>query len=176
MCGIAGLFGDVSGDGQTRAILGRMIETLSAIVVPTLLVPGNNETDDKLLRSCADWKSAVVLHGEGKEIDGTHFFGLGGGVPKTPFPWSFDLSEEEAAEKLEPCPEGAVLIVHSPPKGYVDRAFGRNLGSEAILDAIERKRPRLVLCGHIHQAWTEEAKIGATRVVNVGPEGMFFDL
>ena len=32
-----------------------------------------------------------------------------GGVPPTPFPWSFDLSEDEAAAKLESCP--AVLIV-----------------------------------------------------------------
>lgn len=156
--------------------LGRTIDTLSAITAPTLLVPGNNETDQKLLRACSEWPSATVLHGEGAEIDGVRFFGLGGGVPKTPFPWSFDLGEEEAAEMLEPCPERAVLIVHSPPKGHVDCAFGKHLGSEAILETIERRQPPLALCGHIHQAWGQEARIGPTRVVNVGPDGMFFEV
>jgi Icc-related predicted phosphoesterase len=156
--------------------LNGMIDVLRSIAVPTVLVPGNNETDAALWRACGGWESAHVLHGEGTEIDGVQFFGLGAGVPQTPFPWSFDLDEQEAAEKLQGCPEGAVLVVHSPPKGYVDEAHGRNLGSTAVLAAIEDKRPRLALCGHIHQAWGAEAAIGPTRVVNLGPEGTFFKL
>jgi Icc-related predicted phosphoesterase len=141
-----------AGDYATMHIgLERMIETLSAITVPTVLVPGNAESDTDLWRACAMWPSAEVLHGQAKEIGGIQFFGLGGGVPPTPFPWSFDLSEDEAAAKLEHCPERAVLVVHSPPKGYVDEAHGRHLGSASVLDVIERKRPALVVCGHIHQ-------------------------
>jgi len=156
--------------------LGGVIDALSEITNPTVLVPGNNETDTALWRACGGWKASHVLHGESAEIAGVRFFGLGAGVPKTPFPWSFDLSEEEAAAKLERCPEGAVLVVHSPPKGHVDEAHGRHLGSEAILRAIERTRPPLALCGHIHDAWGQESRVGPTRVVNVGPEGMFFEL
>ena len=111
----------------------------------------------------------TMPHGLGSTIET-----LGGG--SNLFPWSFDLSEDEAAAKLESCPEGAILVVHSPPKGYVDDADGRRLGSEAILAAIERTRPRLVLCGHIHQCWGCEATIGTTPVVNVGPEGRVFDI
>jgi len=117
-----------------------------------------------------------VLHGQALQVAGAQFFGLGGGVPPTPFPWSFDLSEDEAAAKLESCPEGAVLVVHSPPKGYVDEVHGRHLGSRSILEAIERKRPALALCGHVHQYWGGEAAIGTTPVVNLGPEGRFFDI
>jgi uncharacterized protein len=152
------------------------IEVLSAISAPSVLVPGNAETDTELWQACGPWTSAHVLHGQALALDGVQFFGLGGGVPPTPFPWSFDLTEEEAAAKLESCPEGAVLIVHSPPKGYVDRVHGRHLGSRAILEAIERRRPALVLCGHIHQRWGEEAEIGTTPVVNVGPDGRLFEL
>ncbi len=152
------------------------IEVLSAIAAPTVLVPGNAESDTELWRACADWPGAHVLHGEALQLEGAEFFGLGGGVPPTPFPWSFDLSEDEAAAKLESCPEGAVLVVHSPPKGYLDEAHGRHLGSRAILEAIERKRPTLVVCGHIHQCWGSEAAIGTTPVVNVGPEGRFFEV
>lgn len=156
--------------------LASTIEALSAITTPTVLVPGNNETDAELWRVCAVWESACVLHGAGKKIQGVEFFGLGGGVPETPFPWSFDLGEEEAAAKLESCPDGVVLVVHSPPKGYVDEAHGRHLGSEAILRAIERTRPPLAVCGHLHESWGSEAQIGPTLVVNVGPDGRFFEL
>jgi uncharacterized protein len=154
----------------------RTIDVLSALDRPTILVPGNNESVSALWRAAAGFKQAVILHGEGTEIGGTKFFGLGAGVPPTPFPWSWDLSEEDAATKLIGCPEGAVLVVHSPPKGYVDEAFGRHLGSRSILDAIRAKHPPLVLCGHIHQCWGQVATIGATRIVNLGPEGRFFDL
>jgi Icc-related predicted phosphoesterase len=156
--------------------LGKMIDVLSAITVPSVLVPGNNESDSELWKECAVWESATVLHGEGRKIDGVQFFGLGGGVPPTPFPWSFDVTEEEAAAKLERCPDEAVMVLHSPPKGHVDEAHGRHLGSAAILDAIERHRPVLAVCGHVHQAWGAEATIGSTPVVNLGPEGRFFDL
>ena len=166
-----------AGDYATMRIgLARVVDTLSAVAVPTVLVPGNAESDTELRRACAGWPSAEVLHGEAKEIAGTEFFGLGGGVPPTPFPWSFDLSEEEAAAKLEHCPDRTVLVVHSPPKGYVDEVGGRHLGSTSVLEAIDRTRPALVVCGHIHQCWGGEAKIGVTPVVNVGPEGRLLEI
>ena len=145
------------------------IDALAAIETPTVLVPGNNETDAALREACAGWSAARVLHGEATEIDGVAFFGLGGGVPITPWDWSFDLDEDEAAQMLAACPEGAVLVVHSPPKGHVDG--GRRLGSAAILRAIEEKRPPLVVCGHIHEAAGEESTVGASRVLNAGPAG-----
>jgi len=166
-----------AGDYATmRRCLEETIEVLSAIATPSVLVPGNAETDTELWQACGGWPSAQVLHGQAVQVEGLQLFGLGGGVPPTPFPWSFDLSEEAAAAKLESCPEGAVLIVHSPPKGYVDRAHGRHLGSRAILEAIERTRPSLVVCGHIHQCWGSEAAIGTTPVVNVGPDGRLFEI
>jgi uncharacterized protein len=148
------------------------VAVLAAIATPTFLVPGNNETDDELRAACAGWPAATVLHGEGVEVDGVPVFGLGGGVPETPWDWSFDLSEEEAASLLEHCPEAAVLVVHSPPKGHVDKG----IGSAAVLRAIEEKRPRLAICGHVHECWGQESRIGATRVLNVGPVGVLLEL
>lgn len=159
-----------------RLGIDRAIEPLKAIEKPTVLVPGNNESETELAQACEGWESATLLHGSSVDVDGVTFFGLGGGIPVTPFPWSFDLSEPEADEKLAACPEGCVLVVHSPPKGYVDQAHGRHMGSEAILAAIEIKRPLLAVCGHIHDSWGAEAMIGRTAVVNLGPEGRFFDV
>ena len=152
------------------------VDALSAIEAPTVVIPGNNETDDAMRTACAGWEAATVLHGEAAEIAGVEFFGLGAGVPVTPWEWSFDLDEHEAARMLSGLPEGAVLVVHSPPRGHVDTSDGRHLGSEAVLRAIEAKRPPLALCGHIHESWGAESTIGRTRVVNLGPAGTPLEL
>ena len=153
--------------------LGETIDALAAIEAPTVLVPGNNETEDALREAAAGWAAATVLHGEGTEIDGVEFFGLGAGIPITPWDWSFDLSDDEAAERLADCPEGGVLVVHSPPHGHVD--------------ALERRRPprqRRDPRGDRGQAargsrsaatstraGAQSSRIGATEVVNLGPAG-----
>ena len=165
----------VLGVGDFASVHSGLEETigiLSAIEQPTVLVPGNNETEDALRDACNGWDSAIVLHGEGVEIGGVDFFGLGAGVPVTPWDWSFDLDEDEAAAMLASCPDGAVLAVHSPPRGHVDMSRGgEHLGSESVLRVIESKRPRLALCGHIHEAWGERSRIGTTAVINLGPDG-----
>ena len=46
------------------------IDALAAIEAPTVLVPGNNETEDALREAAAGWAAATVLHGEATEIDG----------------------------------------------------------------------------------------------------------
>jgi len=151
------------------------IAALSPISKPTLLVPGNNETEEALREACAGWTAATVLHGEATEVDGTTFFGLGAGVPVTPWDWSFDLSEQEAGAKLTGCPDGAVMVLHSPPKDHVD-GHEKHLGSEAILSAIESRRPPLAVCGHIHECWGEQARVDETRVLNLGPDGTLLEV
>jgi len=150
------------------------IDVLSVIETPTVLVPGNAETDEELRAACADWPSAHVLHGDGCTLAGMPFFGIGGGIPVTPFgAWSYDLAEETAEAMLADCPEGAVLVSHSPPKGVVDRdSKGQSLGSTAIRAAVENRSPRLTVCGHIHGSWGEAETLAASPVVNAGPEGL----
>jgi Icc-related predicted phosphoesterase len=156
--------------------LAETVDALRGVEAPAVLVPGNNETEDALREACRGWDGATVLHGDGCELDGVRFFGLGAGVPVTPWDWSFDLTEEEAAAMLEGCPPDAVLVVHSPPLGHVDQSRGRRLGSAAVRDAIERRSPRLALCGHIHEAWGGESAIGETRILNLGPEGVLIEV
>ena len=152
------------------------IAALAPIETPTVLVPGNNETDAALREAVAGWSAATVLHGEGATIAGAEFYGLGGGVPVTPWEWSFDLDEDAAAAKLAACPEGAILVLHSPPQGHCDAAGGGgHFGSEALLGAIEEKRPRLAVCGHIHESWGCHSQIGETPVHNLGPAGTWLE-
>ena len=157
-----------------RRNLQATIDALSAIETPTVLVPGNAETEEELRSACADWPTIRVLHGDGCTIGGLSFYGIGGGIPVTPFgAWSYDFSEEEAEQLLADCPEGAVLVSHSPPKGVVDRdSKGESLGSTAIRSAIEDRSPPLTVCGHIHGSWGQEGTLASVPVVNAGPDGL----
>ena len=165
----------VAGVGDFASVhegLEQTIAPLRTIDAPLLLVPGNNETANALRSATAGWDGTTVLHGEGTQIDGIDFYGIGAGVPTTPWDWSFDLTDDEAAAMLTALPEHAILLSHSPPKGHVDK----NLGSTAVLDAAQAKYPRAVLCGHIHEQWTNESRIGDTLVRNLGPNGFTLDL
>jgi Icc-related predicted phosphoesterase len=153
------------------------IGALSAIETPTILVPGNNETIEALREAAADWEAATVLHGEAAEIEGAEFFGLGAGIPVTPWDWSFDLDDAAATAMIGDCPEGAILVLHSPPQGHCDSAGGdTHFGSEALLEGIEEKRPALAVCGHIHESWGCESRVGETPIRNLGPKGTWLDV
>ena len=90
---------------------------------------------------------------------------------------SCDLDAQPAANMLTACETADILISHSPPKGHVDvTSTGLSLGSTAVLEAIERIAPPLVLCGHIHDCWGQSSQVGPSKVVNLGPTGTWFDI
>ncbi len=150
------------------------VDVLRAIDRPTILVPGNNESEDELRAACRGWHHAHVLHGSGVTVEGVTFFGLGGGVPVTPFgSWSYDFTEQQAAGLLANCPHGCVLVSHSPPSGAADvSSSGKRIGSTAVRDAILRTRPKLVVCGHVHASAGQRVMLSETLVVNAGPAGV----
>lgn len=170
----------VIGAGDFASIhegLEETISALAAIEAPTVLVPGNNETAEALREAASGWEAATVLHGEGTTIDGVEFFGLGAGIPTTPWEWSFDLDDEAATAMLAACPQAAVLVLHSPPRGHCDAGGdGTHFGSPALLAAIEEKQPRLAVCGHIHESWGCESRVGPTPIRNLGPRGTWLEV
>ncbi len=164
--------------GMPRQELEEMISALMKIEKPTVLVSGNCENTDDLKSACREWQNAHVLHGEQVTIDGMSFYGIGGGIPITPFgSWSYDFSENEASQLLKDCPSGGVLISHSPPKGILDiSSDGRSLGSTAIKETITIKDPLLVICGHIHASAGQIERFGETTIINAGPQGIIWNL
>lgn len=161
---------------NARRDLAQAMNLLGGIAKPMVVVPGNAESAQEL-RDAAH-EGTTVLHGEGAEIEGIALFGLGYGIPTTPFgAWSCDLTEIEAAALLASCQACDILVTHSPPKGIADRTSGgASVGSTTIRDAIARLQPRHALCGHIHDAWGETGRIGRTEVRNLGPKGHIFEV
>lgn len=144
-----------------------------------VFTPGNSESTAELRQACANWPNAHVLHGDSVIVDGVTFFGLGGGIPITPFgAWSYDFTEEEAQHYLSNAPTPCdVLVSHSPPHGALDvSSGGEHLGSTAVSQFIATHQPKLVVCGHIHASAGQKVMVGETAVVNAGPQGIIFEL
>ena len=160
---------------NARRNLPDAMNLLGGISKPMIVVPGNAENLDELHE--AAHAGTTVLHGTGTEIDGIRIFGLGYGVPTTPFgDWSCDLTETEAAAHLAHCDDCDILVTHSPPKGVADKTSGGlSVGSDTIRAAITRLQPAHALCGHIHDSWGVTGQIGTTLVRNLGPEGHIFE-
>lgn len=159
-----------------REGLDQAMAMLSGIEAPMIVVPGNAESHEELMHAALS--NMTVLHGTGCQVGGLSLFGLGYAVPETPFgSWSCDLSETDAETMLADCVQADVMILHSPPKGAGDEtSTGLSVGSTAIRAAIERVRPQLALCGHVHESWGYDGNIGATRVCNLGPTINWFEV
>ena len=156
--------------------LSQVMAVLEQIKKPTVLVPGNHDDLNELKAVCATWSSVHILHGNGTRIGGQEFFGLGYEAPRSSFEsWNRFLTEAEAARMLAPCVNGSILVTHAPPYGVADeQANGTHEGSTAIRAAIEERRPRLHLCGHIHHSWGRSGQIGSCSVYNLGPTENWF--
>lgn len=61
------------------------------------------------------------------------------------------------------------MVAHGPPRGYGDRARRpggyAHVGSTAMTAALERVRPRVMVCGHIHGGY-RRYRLGDTEIIN----------
>ena len=161
---------------NTRQGLPRAMEMLAGIAAPMVVVPGNAESAEEL-HGCA-LPFMTVLHGQAAEVEGLRIFGLGGGIPETPFgDWSFDLSDRAAARELAKASEIDILVTHSPPKDTGDTtSAGLSIGSESILAAIQTLQPKLAVYGHVHDCWGYRGQIGAAQCAKLGPTPNWFEV
>jgi Icc-related predicted phosphoesterase len=112
-----------------------------------------------------------VIDGARAELDGWTFGFVGGGLIsryRTPN----EIPDDAYAAKLEDVGAVDVLCTHIPPAVpellYDTVARRMERGSEALLAAIRRTRPRYALFGHVHQPLARRVRIGTTECINVG--------
>ena len=160
---------------QARTGLEAFMARLAPIAEKAIYVAGNNESRDELRHAT----EATVLHGTSITWQGLVVAGIGGATPPLPpIPWdSWDLTEAQVETLLSGLPRADILISHSPPHGVADRHGRRgHIGSHAVRDAAIRLAPRLLFCGHIHDAWGETGMVHTTRVHNLGPTPNWFEV
>jgi hypothetical protein len=142
-----------------------------------LIIPGNHDsfaTADFL----AEIYGATNLHGYTAVYDGIGFFGCGGANMGHEA-----LEEEEIYELLRQGHEKIkgykrkILVSHVHPSGTAMEKLSNIVPpSSGLRRAIDRLKPDIVLCGHVHEGSGIEEKVGKSRLINVSRTATILDL
>jgi Icc-related predicted phosphoesterase len=166
------LGGDVVEDDTPEGIVGHF----AGKGKPVLMVPGNH--DFTATPFLAERYGAKNLHAYSLKVGDVGFFGCGGANVGLNA-----LSEDEiyqtlikAFERVKDC-KRKVMVTHVHPSGSLIEQFSRFVkGSPGVRAAIDRLKPDIAICGHVHEAEGIEEKVGGTTVVNVGKRGKVIEL
>ena len=127
---------------------------LNQIPVDTLAITGNIDSAD--VGKGIDESKATKIEMKKVVKKGIPFVGIGRDIRN-------QLGIIEDKNLID---ESCVVVSHEPPLGVQDKVFlGKHAGSEIHREIAEKYKPRLWLCGHIHENPGFD-KIGNTIVVN----------
>lgn len=149
--------------------LKRILKIIAGFGKPTLIVPGNHESEAALREGCSKYSNMIYLHKEFYEKDGVVFCGYGGGGFSTR-----DREFERFTKKIRERSKGKklVLLLHGPAYGNItDLMSIGHVGNKSYADFIRQAKPVLAVSGHIHETNETYEKVGKTLVINPGPEG-----
>ena len=138
---------------------------LNDLSIPVLAVRGNSDPAyiEKKFHYFANLTS---LHLNRVTVQSIFFTGLSGTI-LLPFRNRVGFFEKYLMDKVSSLIDSqTVFVVHTPPWGSVDQVMGRfHSGSKMVRKLVEKIQPRILICGHIHEA-AGVAKFGKTTVVN----------
>ncbi len=168
------LCGDLTGFKESKDLIKPFKDKNQKV----LLLPGNWDsfaTTDFL----AQLYGVTNIHGYSAVYEGVGFFGAGSA--STALGPRSGISERELMNTLEKAHTGLkgiekkVMLTHMHPSGGISEAVGFK-GSDSITKAVKKFKPDLLLHGHIHETFGTEDKIGDTKVINVGRDGVILEI
>ena len=169
------LCGDIfTADQPTDNMIGPFVKRHKKV----LLIPGNHESF-----ATADFLAEVYgvknIHGYSVRYQDVGIFGCGGANVG---PVS-RMEEKEIYDTLKKAHDGLkeikkkIMVTHVHPSESKMEKFSRFIpGSPGVKKAIEKFKPDLLFCSHVHEAAGLEEMIGTTRVINVSKEGKIIDV
>jgi|TARA_B100002003_G_C13913751_1_gene444593 Icc-related predicted phosphoesterase len=168
------LCGDLTmAETSTDNIIGPFVKRKEKV----LLIPGNHETvaTADFLAELYDVKN---IHGYSVKYKEVGLFGCGGANIGL-----FQLDEKEIYDLLKKGFDKIkylhkkIMVTHvHPDKSKMEKFTKFFPGSSGVRKAIEKFKPDVLLCSHVHEAEGIEEKIGNTTVVNVGKKGKIFEI
>ena len=164
--------GDISTFGRGLKIV---LENFNKLGKKMYVLPGNHEENLELGEVLKEFENCIYFHEQALKMDGYVFLGYGGG----------GFAQEDADfRKISRSwygkfnGEKIVLFTHMPPFGNKTDFLESHghVGNKDYRKFIERIKPKLVICGHLHETVGEVDKIGNSKVVNPGWDGMVIEL
>jgi Icc-related predicted phosphoesterase len=150
----------------------RAIEHWRPLAPRLLAVAGNMDSpaiDERLVGL------GVSVDGRGVALGDVGIAGVSA-APMSPLDTPYEIPDDELGRRAEAglaevkdC-RVRILCPHAPPHGTACDVLrsGEHVGSAALRDVVEREKPDVVLCGHIHESRAVD-RLGPTQVVNPGP-------
>ncbi len=168
------LCGDITyGERSTEHLIGPFVKKGKKVI----LIPGNHETV-ATADFLAQLYGATNLHGYSIKAGDVGLFGCGGANIGL-----FQLTEKEIYDLLQKGydkikdSKTKIMVTHVHPTGTSMEKFTRFFpGSEGLKRAVERFKPDILICSHVHEAEGIEEKLGKTRVINVGKKGKIIEV
>ncbi len=153
-----------------------ILNDISSHNIPVVAVPGN--CDPQGIHSQLDNSRAINVHGKSTTIQNVGICGFGGSN-LTPFDTPMEFGEVEIYDVLDKImlqmkdQDVQILVTHAPPYNTEADKLpnGDHVGSESIRRIIDRYKPDLCVCGHIHEAQCID-KINGTVILNPGEVSM----
>ena len=124
------------------------LNILNQINKPTLAIHGNIDTDEVI--KAIDESQAINIHLKKITLNNFNYIGIGGLTEITD---KLKINENSILKNLdELVGNSTILVTHVPPFGLQDKIFiGLNSGSKNLRNIIDKFKPLIVLCGHIHE-------------------------
>jgi Icc-related predicted phosphoesterase len=122
---------------------------LNQIPVDTFAIPGNIDSPD--VDKAITESKAENINLKKIEKNKISFVGIGGNIPS---PLSKIIIYNKTTEKPleESIDKKTIIVSHEPPYKTQDKVFfGHHSGNKELRILIEKCKPRLVLCAHIHE-------------------------
>ncbi len=142
-----------------------------------LIMPGNHETLPVIDSFENAYNNAKNIHGNSFRLNDVGFFGAGYATNAGPFfieeSEVFNLLKKSHEEIKDS--EKKIMITHMHHKGSKAEFTGWE-GSKAVLKAIKRFRPDIVINGHIHEAGGIVEYFYGTKIINVARKPSIFEI
>ncbi|RME55228.1 hypothetical protein D6777_01240 [Candidatus Woesearchaeota archaeon] len=154
----------------------QIIKKICKLDKPFLFIHGNHETKEQMYEAEKMCKNAIFLHKKSYQLDKYVFFGYGGGgfakVDK-----EFEKTTK-LFQKTVKKDDVVIILTHGPPYGTkLDMIEGVGYtGCKSYTNYIEKHKPMLWVCGHIHENLNQMQVLNKTLIINPGPEGRLIEI
>jgi uncharacterized protein len=150
---------------------------LNSLGRPVIFIHGNHESEESVRLLCEGLENLYFIHKGVLLYEDVAFLGYGGGG----FSYTDTRFEPMVKKMLKEVPQGkkVILLIHQPPFGTaMDMVYGdTHVGNKSFSAFLEKtEKIDLVLCGHIHEGFGKQDKLGNVVIINPGDMGMYINL
>ncbi len=146
----------------------KVFDAIDSLPCKVLWIPGNHDLPK--LSALKGFARSRCISEDRFDLSGFNFVGFPY-IPRMIGETNYESSEDEMQARLsvleDLIDEKTVLVTHAPPFGTGLGVLSdkKDVGSKRLADFIVSKKPKVLLCGHVHEG-AGKATLGSTTCIN----------